>query len=208
MKKSSSIILLIILLANSIHAMDNSARNAISNYKAILETEVDKSFGPIVDFSKYQIQTNLVIERKFMYQFLTPLEFGSATRLGIKKNLNDRNEISDFWGTQIIQSIQATYTVNSKNDIPFILCLDTGVGLGLTKLKAINIRDIEIDRWYTDFLFRTEFSVTRSFFKNNNFDAKWKAGIPLTIQFEESNRNFFLGLNCGASIHILPGTGK
>ena len=66
MKKSSSIILLIILLANSIHAMDNSARNAISNYKAILETEVDKSFGPIVDFSKYQIQTNLVIERKFV----------------------------------------------------------------------------------------------------------------------------------------------
>ncbi len=188
--------------------MDNSARNAISNYKAILETEVDKSFGPIVDFSEYQIQTNLVIERKFMYQFLTPLEFGSATRIGIKKNLNDRDEISDFWGTQIIQSIQATYPVNSKNDIPFILCLDTGVGLGLTKLKAINIRDIEIDRWYTDFLFRSEFSVTRSFFKNNNFDAKWKAGIPLTIQFEESNRNYFLGINCGASIHILPGTGK
>ena len=50
MKKSSSIILLIILLANSIHAMDNSAKKAISNYKAILETEVDKSFGPIVDF--------------------------------------------------------------------------------------------------------------------------------------------------------------
>lgn len=196
------------LLITSIHAMDNPARNAISCYKASLETEVDKAFGPIRNFSEYQIQANLVFKRKFLNQFLAPVELGTATRLGIKKNLNDRNEISDFWGTQIIQSIQATYPVNSESGNPFILGLDAGVGLGLTKLKAINIRDMEIDRWYTDILFRTEFSMTRSFFKNNSFDAKWKAGIPLTIQFEENSRNYFLGLNCGASINLLPGTGK
>lgn len=194
--KKQFLTVLLILITASFGFSQNFGLDLLKNSDLTLSCPFSVTTGDIFKFTKANVGPEVRIGTRLYKTKDNSFSMGLCTTYNFNAYLFNREEISKFYTHSLMEGMWMCFKLPED----FYILGDLGIGLGITKVTATDIRGAAVDNYFNSLIIGTTVVVTHRFFDIGKCTVFWNGGLETRIYIEQNSCFQSFGVIAGLTV--------